>query len=121
MGIFNRSIEVAARDLSRFETVELMVDTGSTYTWLPRAVVSRLGLVPNCRRQVRCADGRIIEKEGVDCAIRIGDEVHPNFCLIADSGDSHLLGALTLETFSLGVDPVNGSLVPIVASAAGTT
>ncbi len=117
MGIFNCRIEVGTADQGRFEPIELMVDSGSTYTWLPRSLIQRLGLRVSGKRPVRLADGRILEKEGVDALIRIEGEVHSNFCLIANEGDGLLLGSLTLETFSLGVDPMNRKLVPVVASA----
>lgn len=117
MGLFNCRIEVGAGDLKRFELIELMVDSGSTYTWLPRSLIQRLGLHVSGKRPVRLADGRIVEKEGVDALIRLDGEVHSNFCLIADEGDGLLLGALTLETFSMGVDPINRKLMPVVASA----
>jgi len=117
MGLFSKRIEIGSADSSRFESVELMVDTASTYTWIPREIVNRLGLRVSGKRRVRHADGRIVEKEGVDAQVRINGEVHSNFCLIADQGEGLLLGSLTLETFSLGVDPINKTLVPVVASA----
>jgi len=121
MGLFSKRIEIGSADSSRFESVELMVDTASTYTWVPRGLVNRLGLRVSGKRRVRLADGRIVEKEGVDAQVRINGEVHSNFCLIADQGDGLLLGSLTLETFSLGVDPINKTLVPVVASAMAIT
>lgn len=68
-------------------------------------------------KKIRLADGSVIEKQGVDALVRINGEIHSNFCLVAEPGDAHLLGSLTLETFSLGVDPVNKKLIPVVASA----
>jgi hypothetical protein len=37
----------------------------------------------------------------------------PTFCLIAPRGGPALLGAVTLEEFALGVDPVAKRLVPV--------
>ena len=117
MGQFTQRIEVGRLDEARFEPVDLMVDTGSTYTWLPQALVTRLGLKPSGHVQVRLADGRVIEKNGLTVLVRINGEARGSFCLVAEQDDALLLGALTLETFSLGVDPVNKRLMPVVASA----
>ena len=117
MGTFSYKVEIGSTDLSRFDTLEFLVDTGSTYTWIPKDLVSKLGFKVTGQRRVRLADGREVLRDGVDANIRIDGEIHPNFCLIAGSGDSLLLGAITLETFSLGVDPVNKKLIPVVASA----
>jgi hypothetical protein len=37
----------------------------------------------------------------------------PTFCLIGPPGRPALLGAVTLEEFALGVDPVAKRLVPV--------
>lgn len=92
----------------------MLVDTGSTYTWLPREVVEALNLQPETRRQLRTADGRNVEREAVVAHMRLNGEIIPNLCIVAESDDSLLLGSITLETFSLGVDPVNRKLVPVV-------
>ena len=43
MGTFRASIEVGDSDGEKYETIEAMVDTGSTYTWVPSDVLARLG------------------------------------------------------------------------------
>jgi len=121
MSLFTQEIEVGSADLSRFEKGELLVDTGSTYTWIPRELVERLGLESQTQRQLRTADGRTIEREAVVAHVRLNGETLPNLCVVAESDNSRLLGSLTLETFSLGVDPINRKLVQIVGSAADGT
>ena len=46
--------------------------------------------------------------------IRIGDEALPTMTIFGDSQSMPLLGATTLQQFSLAPDPVNERLVPIV-------
>ncbi len=118
MSLFSEKVEVCSADGSRFEAVDLLVDTGSSYTWLPRTLVERLVLKVIDRQPVRLADGRIVEKDAVEVKLRVNGKVRTNLCLVADKGDMSLLGVLTLETFSLGVDPHNKKLVPVVALAA---
>lgn len=120
MSLFNYKIQVGTMDFSKFESVELLVDTGSTYTWIPKELSEKFSLKVTGRRKLKLPDGSEIWREGVDAAVRINGETHSNFCLLAEPSDSLLLGSLTLETFSLGVDPINKKLVPVVASAART-
>jgi clan AA aspartic protease len=114
MGSF--AIEVTAKNLQhprRQRTLSLLVDTGATYTTLPREVVEELGCQPIGRRRVLLADGR--EEEwpvGVILLVLEGQEA-PTFCLLGLDGAAALLGAVTLEEFALGVDPVAKRLVPV--------
>lgn len=117
MSLFNWEIEAGSVDGSMFEPVELLVDTGSTYTWIPKELAARLGLSVTGKRRLRLADGSEISRDGVDAYVKINGERHFNFCLLAEANDAVLLGSVTLETFSLGVDPVNKKLVPVVSSA----
>lgn len=44
MSLFSYRVEISAQDQSRFETVEFLVDSASTYTWIPRGIVENLQL-----------------------------------------------------------------------------
>jgi hypothetical protein len=48
-------------------------------------------------------------------AMRIRGETQQVLCIFGGDNDEMLLGATTLETFSLAPDPVNETLNPIVA------
>src|SRR2546426_10745643 len=41
----------------RFEPIEALVGTGATYTWVPRDVLERLGVVPQEESALRAARG----------------------------------------------------------------
>jgi len=118
MGTFRYSIEIGSPDGDRFERLEALVDTGATYTWIPRPILETLGHRPSLRRRLRLADGTVIEREGVQAPVRIAGEILLTICLFGDEGSEALLGAVTLEEFGLGVDPVNRQLVPIVSMLA---
>ena len=44
MGTFQVRLEIAGPSRERFEPVEALVDTGSTYTVLPRSLLQELGI-----------------------------------------------------------------------------
>ncbi len=114
MSVFRVTIEVQHAGGGRFETLEALVDTGATWTWLPRDVLERLGHRPTLKRRLQTADTRIIERDAGEVPIRIGDETLTSLCIFGDEGSQALLGAVTLEGFSLAPDPVNERLVPVV-------
>jgi aspartyl protease family protein len=109
MGTFRVKIGVGA-ERGRYESVDVLVDTGATYTVLPRGLLHDLGVVPHTRAPFVIADGSQIELEVGRAWIRIGDQEEPSRVVF---GDTALLGAVTLEEFLLAPDPVGQRLVPV--------
>ena len=112
MGTFQVAVEVAGPDRARFVHVEALVDTGSTYTVLPRRLLQELGVVSHHRGQFELADGRVVERDLGRAWIRL--ESREELTLVV-FGDDALLGAVTLEEFNRAVDPIGQRLVPVRA------
>ena len=112
MGTFRVRILVGDSEHRRFEPVEALVDTGATYTVLPRRLLEDLHVVPHRLADFRLADGRRVEQSIGRAWIRLGQQ--EEFSLVV-FGDDALLGAVTLEEFLLAVDPVEQRLVPVPA------
>ncbi|HEX5369176.1 MAG TPA: aspartyl protease family protein, partial [Dehalococcoidia bacterium] len=91
------------------------IDTGALYSQFPAAMLERLGYRPDSTRRFRLADGSVVETPIGDVRIRIGGEIRTVTCVFAEQGSDPLLGATTLEAFSLAVDPVNETLNPVIA------
>ena len=51
MGAFTVQLEVADPHGRRYEAVEVMVDSGATYTVLPESILERLGVVAHDARR----------------------------------------------------------------------
>lgn len=94
--------------------VEFLVDTGATYTWIPAPTLEALGVTAARAQPVRLADGRIIERGFAWILLTLNGRTEPTPCLIGDPGSEPLLGAVTLEIFGLGVDPLNQTLIPVI-------
>jgi len=90
----------------RREPVKLLVDSGSTYTWVAAAVLRALSVVPTERRCVVTIAGQVAERDAAEVLITIEGRTLHTVCLFGDAGDLDVLGAYTLEGFGLGVDPV---------------
>ena len=114
MGTFN--IDVTVGNLShpaRNRTVSVMVDTGATYTTLPQEVVEELGCQTIGSRHVVLANGSDEEWSITYVWLTVDGREGPTYSLIGPPGGLALLGAVTLEEFALGVDPVAKRLVPV--------
>jgi len=114
MGTFHVDVTVAnLNDPARRQQVSLMVDTGATYTTLPRELIDALGCSASGSRHVMLANGREEEWPIATLHVTVNGQEGPTFCLIGPAGGPALLGAVTLEEFALGVDPVAKRLVPV--------
>jgi len=113
MGTFRATVGVGDPQGGRFESVEAMVDTGATYSWVPKDVLSRLGVVPEFSRQLVSADGRTIERDMAETKVRLDGQQRTTMVVFGDEGSLPLLGAYTLEGFGLAVDPLGKRLIPV--------
>ena len=111
MGTFSVTAQVLPVDpTGRPESVTLMVDTGATYTSLPRSQLERLGYGSLGRRQVVFANGKW---DVTAVTLSLLDSTLPTLCFMAPDSGPGLLGAVTLEEFGLGVDPIGKRLIPV--------
>ena len=113
MGIFNVQLEIGDPDGQRYETVEAMVDSGALYTFLPPSLLRRLGVVPQSVRQFVLADGTLIERSISTTWVRMNGESLMSPVVFGDEDATPLLGAVTLEIFALGIDPVRQRLISV--------
>jgi clan AA aspartic protease len=110
MGTFVVKVDVGGPARDRFVPVEALVDTGSTYTVLPRALLEELGVAVDSRARFVLADGSEVERELGRAWVCF--EGREQYTLVV-FGDHALLGAVTLEEFLLAPDPVERRLVPV--------
>lgn len=115
MGTFSVELQVADPQGRRYQAVEAMVDSGATYTVLPTSVLNGLGVVPHTTRWFGLADGSRIERGFGRSWVRIDGEEDISPVVFWDDDAPALLGAVTLEIFGLGIDPVNQRLIPVGA------
>jgi len=94
-------------------TLDLLVDTGATWTLLPLEVVTQLGLTVAYRRSVTLANGESVSYPAGQVAIQLNGEDLTTLFLSGPAGCLPLLGAVTLEEFALAPDPVRKTLVPV--------
>ena len=114
MGIFRTTLGISALATPkvRRELFDVMVDTGSEYSWIPTDVLIDLGVTPVRIDRFETADGRILEREVGFALVYAGGRSGPSVVVFAREGDMILLGAHGLEGLNLRVDLARKQLVP---------
>lgn len=112
MGTLQIEVEIGNAAGTQFETVEVMVDTGATFTQVPAELLRRLGVEVEERAPVRLGDGRLSQDEVGDTYIRLAGKTFITPVIFGREGEPNLLGVVALERALLAVDPVGQRLVP---------
>ncbi len=113
MGTFFVEVLLAPpQEPERREPLKLLVDTGSTYTWVSGAFLSALGVHSTERRRILTIEGKTIERAAAEVLITLEGRTLHTICLFGEGGDLEVLGAYTLEGFGLAVDPIQRRLIP---------
>src|SRR3989337_3210085 len=97
MGSFRVKIEIGDPKGERFEALEALVDTGATYTWVPRSVLERLGHAPEEEREFILADGRRVLYGAKRIVVRVDGRPHPTPVVFGDEGTEPHPGVGNLE------------------------
>ncbi len=92
---------------------DFLVDTGATYTVVPREVVNKLGIKSQREVELVLVDGKAI-KRGVGTVIfeMKGQFVYTPV-ILGGRYDSYLLGAVTLEEMGLAINPLTRQIYPL--------
>ena len=111
------------RDPKRAAVVSrLLVDSGSEFTWIPAAVLEKVGIEPVKRDlQIQMANGQIITRTVGYAILRVDKYETIDEVVFAQKGDLALLGSRALEGMNVHVDARRKKLVaagPVIAAAA---
>jgi len=99
---------------NRSASVKALVDTGATYTVIPRKIFEELKLPLRGKRKVRTAKS-LTELDVCEGVVEIMGRSTPTLILVSDDLDFALIGVITLELLGLEVDPVTGELKESIA------
>ncbi len=115
MGMFQVQIEVLPANGGTPQAMSVLVDTGASYLALPRSFLTSLGYQPVDSQKVVFATGETSVWEVTEVRIRLQGRERTVLAFLASEESPKLLGAQTLETFGLGVDPLGKRLIPVDA------
>ena len=112
MGLFHEPVEFSSLDEQVSLQLNVVVDTGSFYTVLPRHYVQALRVEPLEFRDFELADGQMVNMEIGHAWVKVGDRRIITIIASGRNEGAALLGAYALEGLALAVDPKGEQLVP---------
>ena len=113
VGTFRISLEIGTLSGERFERIEALVDTGATYSCVPREILDRIGARSEEEWPFVLADGRTVSYPIGTARVRLSGRSRLTVVVFGEPGSEPLIGAVTLEEFGLAADPVHRRLIPV--------
>lgn len=111
MGITH--IEGTVRGAGGEAEARFLVDSGATYTLLPRQVWIKIGLKPKRRLAFTLADGTQIERQVSECYVVLPQGEGHTPVILGEDNDEALLGAVTFGVLGLVLNPFTRELQPM--------
>ena len=90
-----------------------MVNTGSTYSFIPASMLRELGIIPTRTMGFRLANGQEIDYEVGRVVLRINGYAEVTPVCFGQDGNTPLIGVVTLEELGLAVDPAGRRLIDL--------
>ncbi len=91
---------------ARRRRIQLLVDSGALYTVLPGRVCRALGLEPSRTAEFALADGTTITRGVAEARFTVAGRTATSPVVCGEDRDGALLGAVTLETLGLMLNPL---------------
>jgi predicted aspartyl protease len=108
MGLTSAKVIIKGEGAS--EGIQLLVDTGSIYTWVVESTLSKLRVRSLGKRNFRTIEGRQIVREVGEAVLEFAGENATRIVVFAEQGDAEVMGVDTLEGLGLEVDPTTKRL-----------
>ncbi len=114
MGLTRQRLIVKPHFESRRKAeVSFLIDSGAVYSLVPARTLSALGIRSHRTVEFTLADGRRIERKVGDAYFEYKGEGGAAPVIFGEVGDEPLLGATTLESLGLILDPFQRRLLPM--------
>lgn len=98
---------------SKQKNVKFLVDSGATYSLLPKTVWEVIGLKPKRRLSFTLVDGTTVERSVSEAFVIFPQGEAHTPVILGEEGDEALLGAVTLEILGIVLNPFNRTLHPM--------
>lgn len=95
------------------ESVKFLVDSGATYSLLPKVVWEEIELKPRRRASFILADGTTVERAVSEAFIVFPQGEAHTPVILGEENDEALLGVVTLEILGLVFNPFDRTLRPM--------
>ena len=95
------------------KTVKFLIDSGVTYSLLPKKVWKTVGLKPKRKMAFILADGTTVDRAVSETYIVLPQGQAHTPVILGEEGDQALLGVVTLEILGLVFNPFDRTLNPM--------
>jgi clan AA aspartic protease len=93
--------------------VKFLIDSGATYTVLPKSIWTAIGLKAKRRMSFTLADGTTIDRSVSEVYIKLPQGEAHTPVILGEGADHPLLGVVTLEILGLVFNPFDRTLQPM--------
>ena len=87
-----------------------LVDTGATFSKIPRSIVEKVGLEAEYETPVELGDGRIITRTLALAEVEVAGVRRPMLVALSEEAEAPLMGYTALEILGFKVNPVTREL-----------
>lgn len=102
-------------DKSKYLDIDLLVDTGSTYTWINGEKLKNLEIKPIDERKFRTIENKIVNRQIGEAVFECMEKKATSIVVFAQKTDNEVLGLHALEGLGLEVDPITKKLKEVEA------
>ena len=114
MGITNAILRVKEhRKSEKVAEVNFLIDSGAVYSLVPGKILDELDIEPYKEMTFSLADGTTLKRRVCSAYFEFEGEGGPAPVVYGEEGDEPLLGATTLESLGLVLNPFTRSLHPM--------
>ncbi|MEO7140730.1 MAG: aspartyl protease family protein [Ferruginibacter sp.] len=114
MGITNAILKVKEhRKSEKTAEVNFLIDSGAIYSLVPGKILDELGIEPYREMSFSLADGTTLKRRVCSAYFEYEGEGGPAPVVYGEVGDEPLLGATTLESLGLVLNPFTRTLHPM--------
>ena len=100
-----------SQDLTkRTSEIEAVVDSGSYYSWIPKGEAKKIDLKEIGKRKFRTISGEIVERPYGVGVFSVDGATGGSEVVFAEERDGIVLGAITMESMGIKIDPRSGSI-----------
>ena len=114
MGITNAMLKVKEHRKSvKTVAVNFLIDSGAVYSLVPGKILDELDIEPYKEMSFSLADGTVLKRKVCSAYFEYEGEGGPAPVVYGEEGDEPLLGATTLESLGLVLNPFTRTLHPM--------
>ena len=114
MGITTKSLMIKkSRESTKKVAIKFLIDSGAVYSLVPSGLLKQLGIKSYKTVEFSLADGTTIKRKVGDAYFEYQGDGGAAPVIFGEKGDEPLLGATTLESIGLVLNPFSRELHPM--------